>query len=214
MDVRKLAGISAKRGYYAAAAVAAIAAGVGVGFLVDRLCREKTAEERFEEIKDELGFVEVPVEETLRPRGNMKVSPSFEKPDISNMVDYTKFFPRDVTEVVSVNGVPVVEVNGHDRGPAEKEDNSMLDIISEEEFVKLSGNLDGYVTATGTFFPDNGVLAGWNDSLEPKDIATTIGDKAAAMFEDESVGAVYVRNKQLKVLYEVIRGDGLYGPEE
>lgn len=214
MDVRKLAGIPAKRGYYAAAAVAAIAAGVGVGFLIDRLCREKTAEERFEEIKDELGFVEVPVEETLRPRGNMKVSPSFEKPDISNMVDYTKFFPHDVTEVVSVNGVPVVEVNGHDRVPVEKEDISMLDIISEEEFVKLSGNLDGYVTATGTFFPDNGVLAGWNDSLDPKDIATTIGDKAAAMFEDESVGAVYVRNKQLKVLYEVIRGDGLYGPEE
>ena len=211
MDVRKLAGIPAKRGYYAAAAVAAIAAGVGVGFLVDRLCREKTAEERFEEIKDELGFVEVPVEETLRPRGNMKVSPSFEKPDISNMVDYTKFFPRDVTEVISVNGQPVGKA---EEGEHEEEDHTMLDIISEEEFVKLSGNLDGYVTATGTFFPDNGVLAGWNDSLEPKDIATTIGDKAAAMFEDESVGAVYVRNKQLKVLYEVIRGDGLYGPEE
>ena len=146
-----------------------------------------------------------------RRNDKRKVSPSFEKPDISKMVDYTKFFPRDVTEVISVNGQPVGKA---EEGEHEEEDHTMLDIISEDEFVKLSGNLDGYVTATGTFFPDNGVLAGWNDSLEPKDIATTIGDKAAAMFEDESVGAVYVRNKQLKVLYEVIRGDGLYGPEE
>lgn len=208
MDFGKLARVTSSKWYWPAVAAVSAFAGIGVGILVDRL----TAGEEGEDPVD--------VEEPGKPvvvseRSSIEeaeVSSAFRKPDISTicrpnsqLVDYTKFYPEKGTDTDGD-----AEAEQHQPKP---QGASAVEIISEEEFVAATGNDDGYVTATGTFFPDDRILAGWNDKSEPKDVNETIGEEAAALFEDESVDAVYVRNTVLKVLYEVVRGNGLYEDE-
>lgn len=132
----------------------------------------------------------------------------FVKPDIAKMRDYTKYAnapgkhaksldPEEGEEISEDGGEMVVDVLDDDR----------FEIISEQEFVHEVGNENGYVSATGTYFTQDGILAGWNDDLVEKDILNTVGMKAISAFDQQSTKAVYVRNVQLKVLYEIVRCD-------
>ena len=147
-------------------------------------------------VVDEKSSLEVP-----------EVSSAFKKPNISEVVDYTKFYDNGNEKAEATDKS---QGNSDSDGDVSASSYSMFEIISEDEFVASIGNDDGYVTATGTFFPESRVLAGWNEQEEPKDVATTIGEEAVKLFENEDVKAVYVRNVHLKVLYEVVRGEGLY----
>ena len=132
------------------------------------------------------------------------VTQAFEKPDISQMVDYTKFSKKTVYGVVEKpeeKGEPVVEQEGKP---------SYIEIISKEEFLHATGNEDGYISVVGTWFPEDRVLAGWNEELQLKSVDDTVGWDVISAFDDEETGAVYVRNTKLKVLYEIVRGSGTY----
>lgn len=197
-----ISSIFSSRLYPVAVGLAAAGVGVGVGFLVDYLTGDAEADEGPGEVREEA------VQEPQRkPKERIlhekKVGAAFEKPPLTDYTKYAKAHP----------------IGGDDDGDrteenTEKVDASMFEIISEEEFVAATGNPDGYVTATGTYFPEDGILAGWNNDFEPKDVAGTIGEAAAGMFADEEVAAVYVRNNGLKVLYEILRGDGAFELQE
>lgn len=192
--------------YWPAVAAVSAFAGIGVGILVDRL----TAEEDGEEPVDVEGPDKPVVVSERSSIEEAEVSSAFRKPDISELIDYTKFYESATGKEAGDGGQ---DEDGDVPTHQFAEQPSVFEIISEDEFIAATGNDDGYVTATGTFFPESRVLAGWNDKAEPKEVKETIGEEAAAMFEDETVGAVYVRNTALKVLYEVIRGVGLYEDE-
>jgi hypothetical protein len=199
MDISKLAAFARSESYKPVAAAVALLSGAAVGVAVDRIFTAKSGPEAFEEaVEEPPSHVAVPEAETER----VEIGVTFEKPDISELVDYTKFYRKSAKTEKEPGTEKEEPVNP-----------SVFELITEDEFVSLTGNLDGYVTATGTYFPEERILAGWNDSMEPKDVATTIGNDAAIQFEDASVGAVYVRNTSLKVLYEVVRGYGLYEDE-
>ena len=126
----------------------------------------------------------------------------FEKPPMSSMVDYSKFYGSD-QDGDHANVPKTVEEMVKDLPGVE--------IISEEDFVKGTGNLmDGYVSVTGTYFTQEKILAGWDSELEERDIETSVGFKAISLFEDPNVKAVYVRNEVLKVLYEILRCNDPY----
>lgn len=198
MDISKLTAFARSESYKPVALAAACLSGIAVGLVVDRIFDGKGEPAALEE--------EEPPSRTSAETGEgaerIEIGETFEKPDISELVDYTKFYRKSAKPE-------------EDAG-TEKEETvspSVFELITEDEFIALTGNPDGYVTAVGTFYPEERILAGWNDSTEPKDVATTIGNDAAIQFEDESVKAVYVRNTALKVLYEVVRGYGLYEDE-
>ena len=120
----------------------------------------------------------------------MVVSPIFAKPDLSEMVDYTKFHSKkdvveEKTETVE-DGVPQIV------------------IIDEETYLESARD---YVKADATYFTKDDVLAGWNNDLVAREIETTVGREAVEKFADPSVGSVYVRNESLKVDYEIVRCD-------
>lgn len=173
--------------------------GVATGFVADRLISWKTAKDAWNSMEeydpylyedDEYPDIPEGVNE-VEQEGVEVVPPMYEKPDLSQLVDYTKFSKADAAEP---GNVPAEDLPG-------------VEIISQEEFVKRTGNLDGFVTATGTWFSQEGILAGWNEDLVEKDPASTVGEKAIEKFEDPTVDAVYVRNDVLKVLFEIVRSD-------
>lgn len=136
---------------------------------------------------------------TLRNDTEKKVGLEFSKPDISELVDYTKF-SRKGEAVVTENGKPVT-----DEEPQEVNAPTVFEIISVDDFLKETGNGDGYTSVVGTWFPQDGILAGWNENMEEKDPRSTIGEEALAMFDDPEVDLVYVRNTHLKVLFEIMK---------
>lgn len=175
--------------------------GVAAGFIADRVISWKNAEDAwkaFEDyrIDDEDDFPDIPEGVNLVPSEAVPTNNMYNKPDLSQLVDYTKYSNDDADG----NHVPVSDTN----------ELPGVEIISEEEFVKRTGNLDGYVTATGTWFSQEGILAGWNEDLVEKDPASTVGEKVVEMFEDPTVDAVYVRNDVLKVLFEIVRSDSSF----
>lgn len=130
----------------------------------------------------------------------------FVKPDISKMIDYTKY--SDVAKTYGAKDPePAHIVMPDDEDAPEAYDDDRFELIDEQEFVKEVGNLNGYVSATGTYFVQDKVLAGWNEDLVEKDISNTVGWRAIAMFDEPDVKAVYVKNHELKVLYEIVRSD-------
>lgn len=135
--------------------------------------------------------------------GVRKVSEAFEKPEMDEVVDTTKIV--DYTRYAKEK---LEEIAKPDEGEAMKElevpPMSMIDVISEEEFLRASGNSDGFVTVVGTWFPDERILAGWDDKLEEKPAAENIGDEAVRLLDD-GAAAVYVRNRLVNVLFEVVR---------
>lgn len=183
--------------YAAIAAAASVGVGILAGTLVEVISSRMEAEDDCEDeylpdipegINEE--YVEIPVDDLdYEPKGR----PSTDKPSLKELIDYGKYYTVDEQPVeVGAEEIPAVRV------------------ISSEEFVKATGNLDGYVTVTGTWFADDGVLAGWDDELESKKVSETIGKAAVMEFDDPEVDAVYVRNDLLKVLYEIVRGEGSY----
>lgn len=127
-------------------------------------------------------------EEQERPQ----VSFAFKKPSLEEYVDYTKFARSYKDEEESEEDF--------------EERPSMIHIITEEEFVRDSGSPEGYASAVGMWFPEEKILAGWNDSLEEKVPAQTIGEEALDILE-KGAQAVYVRNDLLKVLYEIVKAE-------
>lgn len=130
----------------------------------------------------------------------------FVKPDISKMIDYTKYsdIARGYGESESE---PAKIVMPDDEDAPEAYDDDRFELIDEQEFVREVGNLNGFVSATGTYFVQDKALAGWNEDLKEKDISNTVGWRAIRMFDEPDVKAVYVRNNDLKVLYEIVRGE-------
>jgi hypothetical protein len=114
----------------------------------------------------------------------------FRKPSLDSYIDYTKF------------GGYTKEVETPTDEPSHG-----VELISAEEFVKGTGNLDGYASVTGTYFTKDGILAGWNDELEEKIPEEHVGMAVLEKFDDPSVESVYVRNDVDKVLFEIIRCD-------
>lgn len=130
----------------------------------------------------------------------------FVKPDISKMIDYTKY--SDAARKYGAEDVNFANVvMPDDEDAPEAYDDDRFELIDEQEFVKEVGNLNGYVSATGTYFVQDRVLAGWNEDLVEKDISNTVGWRAVRMFDEPDVKAVYVKNHELKVLYEIVRSD-------
>lgn len=187
--------------------IALVSLGVGAvtGVLVDRIeaiyWQRKNHAELMEIIDPETGrtlYDDIPEginEIEDEPEKVREGTPhlSMEKPSLEELVDYTKFYE-----------------GGKAKHGDAKTETSPTEVISEEEFVKRTGNLDGYASVTGTWFEEDGVLAGWDDQLEVKDVDTTIGREALAMFDDDDIQAIYVRNDLLEVLYEIVRGEGSY----
>ena len=136
------------------------------------------------------------------------VGTDFHKPDLKEIIDYTKF-SRKGEKVVAENGQPVDSDE-----PQEVDAPSVFEIITEAEFLKGTGNQDGYTSVVGTWYPEAKILTGWNEEEDEKDPRATIGEEALAKFDDPSVKAVYVRNTHLKVLFEIVRALGTFGEEE
>ena len=125
-----------------------------------------------------------------------QVSENFEKPSMNEIIDYTKYAKKNYKEILK-------EDDGEAMKSLEVPPMSMIDVISEEDFVKARGNNDGFVTVVGTWFPEERILAGWNDDLMEKPAAENIGDEAVRLLDD-GAPAVYVRNRLNSVLYEII----------
>lgn len=139
-----------------------------------------------EEIVEERKYVRIP--ENINEEKS--ISTAFKKPDI---VDYTKYS----------------KAANSDEQPTASEPAYVASVISEEEFIKASGNLDGYVTVTGTWFSKDRILAGWDENLEKKDAEDTIGRDAVKLLDD-GASAVYVKNEKSKVLFEIVSSGYAY----
>lgn len=183
---------------------ASLAVGFGAGILVDRLTSRKDREEACPDdwnpdfTIEEVGKLpEIPagVNEIDTRKGEQEVDKIlFQKPELKEYVDYTKFSDRYKDK--KSNDVPKEVID---------ESIDFISIIGEDEFVKMSGNQDDYAVVTGSYFTQDKILAGWDSNLHEKEVEDTIGWKAVKQFDDPSVKAVYVRNDLLKVLYEVVR---------
>lgn len=212
MVLDKIAAFARSPWYNLVAAGVSCASGVAAGVAYEMIHKEADSDIPLEDyplyagngryVRDGEEAEDV-VEETAPSFAQPKAGSVFEKPGLEDMVDYTKYYS---SPKAGAHAAEETDEKG-------KVDHSVFEIISEAEFVSATGNPDGYVTATGTYFPESRILSGWNDKAEPKDVKTTIGEEAVMRFEDEDVEAVYVRNTALKVLYEVVRGQGLYEDE-
>lgn len=169
--------------------------GAIAGIAYEKLKKDEGDE--YGKILDEEGyeFPDIPegvnLEDDIEER-KLSQSKLFVKPDLSKYVDYTKYQKHADEE---------------EADDEEQEHEDFIFQITEEEFVRQSGNGDGYVTATATWFTQDHILAGWNDDLLEREPSETVGQESVDMFDDPAVKAVYVRNENLKVLFEVVRCD-------
>lgn len=197
---------TAKPQYLAFSIFGSLALGVIAGFAIDRIfAKEEACEGDYcepNEMEDEEDTYKPPklyeVEGIDDKAQEKKVNDVFVKPDINSMTDYTKYFAKN-------KNYNKTDIPKEPEEPENGEDWSV--IITREEFLKSTGNEDGYVSVTGGYFPSDGILAGWNEDLVEKDPHETVGKKAIDQFDDSSVKVVYVRNTKDKVLYEIIRYD-------
>ena len=180
-------------------ALASAGVGIGIGVLADKfIFSDKDEEDDYEkdpnafldyidedgvrhihydlddeDVKDALGM-EV-YEDLDIPKGvNMiedvasnltdKASKLFVKPDLNKYIDYTKY--QDMAKNYSTD-VPKEE-------PVEE----FIHVIDEEEFVKETGNEDGYISVTASYFTQEKILAGWNDDLIEREPSETVGEKS------------------------------------
>lgn len=173
-----------------------VVAGVGIGFLVDRLSSKADIPE--DEVvpgwrEDDFFPEDVHTVSDLGEYSDFSLPDTFLKPDISDLVDYAKYFDGEAGKDADDHG-----------------DSDFIRIITEEEFLKGTGNEDGYISVVGTWFPEDGVLAGWNEDLAKKDVSKTIGIEAVELLREEDAKAVYVSNEKEKVLYEIVKGIGSF----
>lgn len=205
--------------------IVCIGVGVGIGALtgtavelVTRHLKERKYEEALDEyypipeIPEGVNVVEEDSYSETNSDGDVKKvnNELFSKPlpddflnrkrDVEKMVDYTKYSSPEKNRNDS-------EMPKDGEEPAPGKD--AFEMIDSDEFVKAMGNQDGYACCTGTYFADDRILAGWNEKLEEKDASKTIGEDAVKALQ-EGMSSVYVRNTQLKVLFEVIRSDSSF----
>lgn len=194
--------LKTKGGIFAASAVIGMAAGAATYLAIDlakKRSRKKAYDEALErysggentewpDIPEGVNVEEVEVEYDDGPK--VVVSPIFAKPDLSEMVDYTKFHSKKDDDV--------------EEKTETVEDIAPFVIIDEETYLESTRD---YVKADATYFTKDDVLAGWNNDLVAREIETTVGREAVEKFADPSVGSVYVRNESLKVDYEIVRCD-------
>ena len=207
----------AKSGYYwPTVAVVAGGIGIAVGVSVDRIFGgdvepeegDACVEEEWDEPADRLPPIPEGVNEIAKQEKVVE-DRLFSKPDISKLVDYTKYSDKAKAYSADKDGdVPPNEFP--DDADAPEADDPRMEIIDEQEFMKATGNMDGYVSVTCGYFTQDGILAGWDEDMDEKDIGETVGWRAVRMFDSPDVKAVYVRNTHLKVLYEVVRYDDAY----
>lgn len=210
-----------KSGYYwPTVAVVAGGIGIAVGVSVDRIfgengepeegeaCPEGEWDKEWDEPADRLPPIPEGVNEITRQEKVVE-DRLFSKPDISKLVDYTKYSDKAKAYSADKDG-DVVPVEFPDDTDAPEADDPRMEIIDEQEFMKATGNMDGYVSVTCGYFTQDGILAGWDEDMDEKDIGETVGWRAVRMFDSPDVKAVYVRNTHLKVLYEVVRYDDAY----
>lgn len=193
---------AASKAYVPVVALTSAGIGVVVGFLSDKFIfsKKENDEDGMEEEYEEYDLPDIPegVNEVddLNRKMDEEASKLFVKPDLNKYIDYTKY--QDLTKNYSTDV------------PKEEMVESPIHIIDEEEFVKETGNEDGYVSVTASYFTQEKILAGWNDDLIEREPSETVGEKSLEQFDDPSVKAVYVRNDSLKVLYEIVRCDDSY----
>ncbi len=198
---------AASKAYAPVVALASVGIGTAVGFLSDKFIFSKVEDEEngndiddWDEEPEEYDLPDIPdgvnEVEDLKSKMDNETNKLFVKPDLNNYIDYTKY--QDLTKNYSTD-VPKEE-------PVEE----FIHVIDEEEFVKETGNEDGYVSVTASYFTQEKILAGWNDDLIEREPSETVGEKSLELFDDPSVKAVYVRNDSLKVLYEIVRCDDSY----
>lgn len=201
-------------------------AGIGIGFAVDKVIKivesrktpgqtdisDQEAVPYDADREDEDEYPPIP-EGVNEPKDQIKrakdISDTFRKPSITSVIDYTKYADKakqyDKTEMLS--NLSFDDVHDMSEAPEGYSDPDYITIIEESEFVKGIGNEDGFASVTGTYFTSDKVLAGWNEDLVEKDVASNVGFRAIAMFDEPHVKAVYVRNDEKKVLYEILRSD-------
>ena len=195
---------AASKAYVPVVAAASSGFGVLIGCLSDKFIFSKDEDtedvEDFEEGEEEYNLPDIPegVNEVEDPDVKMdkEASKLFVKPDLNKYIDYTKY--QDLTKNYSTD-VPKEEVV-----------EEFIHVIDEDEFVRETGNEDGYISVTASYFTQEKLLAGWNDELVEREPSETVGEKSLLLFDDPSVKAVYVRNDNLKVLYEIVRCDDSY----
>lgn len=213
MDLRKFAEFANSGYYWPTVAVTALGIGVAIGTSVDRICsRNRPAEVDPVEWEDDEGrFPEIPEGVNEIQEDRVIEDRIFAKPDITKLIDYTKYSDKaGIYKGGDEDGdVPPKEFPDDSEAP-EALDDPRMEIIDEAEFMKATGNMDGYVSVTCGYFTHDKILAGWDEAMEEKDIGETVGWRAVKMFDSPDVKAVYVRNTHLKVLYEIIRYDDTY----
>lgn len=136
--------------------------------------------------------------------------------DIPDGVNMLEELPLDVADAgePARNTVDYTKFSSKKRNESEEDEreHSSQKLISSEEFVNGTGNLmDSYVSVTGTYFVQDGVLAGWDASLDERDIESTVGQAAIDKLVSGEESAVYVVNEDLKVLYEIVKSNDPYG---
>lgn len=195
---------AASKAYVPVVAFASTAIGTCVGILTDKFIfsKQEIVEDFYEE--EYQNTLEIPegvnLVEDLNKKMDEEAKKLFVKPDLNQYVDYTRY--QDLTKNYNNADIP--------KDVPEEPDSDVIHIIDESEFVKETGNEDGYVSVTASYFTQEKLLAGWNEDLVEREPSETVGTKAIEMFDDPSVKAVYVRNDILKVLYEIVRCDDPY----
>lgn len=193
--------IAAKPGYFAALGVVSIGLGVGAYFLAGKIhdvVRAKATEEAGMDEYYEMADIYNGEETQPDPDGQVVyektvMSENFVKPPI---VDYTAYSKRDIPQ------------ENAEEKPTEEAGKSLnVSLITMDEYLDASGK---YGKADGTYFVNDGILAGWNLNLDVKDVDSTVGRTAIARFDDPDVKAVYVRNEDIMVDFEIIRSDDPY----
>ena len=203
--------LTSKPYVYGLIGLAGVGVGIGAYFLVKRMRNGEEGNDTdgtYFVVRDESGsFPDIPegINETSDPDGDEKVvAPMFRKPDISDMVDYTKY--KDKAAEYDT-GSKIVDLRDAEVKPAEEdvqEDDQKFQEIDEETYLDPS---NGMHKVDATYFTQEKILAGWNDDLKERDIDSTVGRACISKFDDPNVKSAYVRNLELSIDYEIVRCD-------
>ena len=209
-----VAKVSSNPVYFGVLGAASIGLGVGAYFLCDFIDRKRNryADEQFA-MYDELhpeeddGLPHIPegVNE-VADEDEKVIAPGFRKPDISEMVDYTKY--AKMSREYDTAEPDMADLRNAETVNAEEGDDSWkFREITEIEYLDPS---NGMSKVDATYFTQERMLAGWNDELAERDIESTIGSECLKAFDDPKVRSVYVRNLEMGIDYEIVRCDDAY----
>lgn len=84
----------------------------------------------------------------------------------------------------------------------------VVELIDADTF--LYGDLHEFDKSTGTYFDEDDVLAGPDDSYDIMDILTTIGEDAHGLLKYEKANGLFLRNHTTKTDYEIVVSTSSY----